>query len=130
MTRAVASPHVLTIADLRRLARKRLPRIVFDYIDGGAEAEITLRENTRAYRDVTFRPRGAIATPECDLRTTVLGDGLDLPFLLAPVGSSRMFYPRGEELAARAAGNAGTASNLSRCANAPRGRASLVKGPM
>ena len=53
MTRAVASPHVLTIADLRRLAQKRLPRIVFDYIDGGAEAEITLRENARAYQQVT-----------------------------------------------------------------------------
>ena len=113
MARQVASPRVLTIADLRRLAQRRLPRIVFDYIDGGAEAEITLRENSRAYQDVTLRPRGAVATPECDLRTTVLGEALALPFLLAPVGSSRMFYPRGDELAARAAGHAGTAFVLS-----------------
>ena len=101
------------IADLRRLAGRRLPRAVFDYIDGGAEAEITLRENCRAFEQVTLRPRSAVATPACDLRTTVLGTKLELPFLLAPMGSSRMFYPRGEEAAARAAGEAGTAYILS-----------------
>ena len=62
---------------------------------------------------MTFRPRSAVATPPSDLRTTVLGTKLSLPFILAPVGSSRMFYPRGEELAARAAGAAGTAYTLS-----------------
>lgn len=105
--------HVVNIADLRRLAKRRLPRVVFDYIDGGADAEITLRENSRIFDDVTFRPRCAVANAPCDLRTTVLGMPLDLPFLLAPVGSSRMFYPRGEEAAARAAGNAGTVYTLS-----------------
>jgi isopentenyl diphosphate isomerase/L-lactate dehydrogenase-like FMN-dependent dehydrogenase len=105
--------RALNIADLRRLARKRVPRVVFDYIDGGADAEITLRENSRAYEDILFRPRGAVVTPGCDLRTTVLGATLDLPFILAPIGSSRMFYPRGEELAARAATKAGTAYILS-----------------
>lgn len=108
----------VNIADLRLAAKKRLPRVVFDYIDGGADAEITLRENSRAFEDVTFRPRSAVATSHCDLSTTVLGTKLDLPFLLAPVGSSRMFYPRGEEVAARAAGDNGTAyilSTLSGC---------------
>jgi L-lactate dehydrogenase (cytochrome) len=62
---------------------------------------------------VTFRPRGAVATPESDLRTTVLGVTLNLPFLLAPVGSTRLFYPRGEAVAAREAGKAGTAYVLS-----------------
>ena len=76
------------IADLREMARKRLPRMVFDYIDGGAEREITMRENSRAFDDVVLRPRCAVATDECDLRTTVLGTSLELPFLLAPVGSS------------------------------------------
>jgi L-lactate dehydrogenase (cytochrome) len=110
--------RAVNVADLRRLARRRLPKVVFDYIDGGADDEITLRENCRIFEDVTFRPRNAVATPACDLRTTVLGTTLELPFLLAPVGSSRLFYPRGEEAAARAAGHAGTAyilSTLSGC---------------
>lgn len=107
------SHDVLNVADLRRLAQRRLPRAVFDYIDGGADAEITMRANCDAFEQVVFRPRGAVATPSCDLRTTVLGLSLDLPFLLAPVGSTRMFYPRGEVVAARAAGEAGTAYTLS-----------------
>jgi L-lactate dehydrogenase (cytochrome) len=114
----VDSPRVVNIGDLRRLAECRLPRAVFDYIDGGADAEVTLRENCRVFDDVILRPRNAVAIPECDLHVTVLGRRLELPFLLAPVGSSRMFYPRGEEAAARAAGAAGTAyilSTLSGC---------------
>jgi L-lactate dehydrogenase (cytochrome) len=62
---------------------------------------------------VTFRPRCAVATKSCDLNTTVLGTTLGLPVILAPVGSSRMFYPRGEEVAARVAGEAGTIYTLS-----------------
>jgi isopentenyl diphosphate isomerase/L-lactate dehydrogenase-like FMN-dependent dehydrogenase len=118
MSRMVAPPRVVNIADLRRLAERRLPRLAFDYIDGGADDEITLRENRRAFETVTFRPRSAVATAGADLRTTVLGTTLDLPFLLAPVGSSRLFYPRGEIVAARAAGAAGTVyvlSTLSGC---------------
>jgi len=118
MPQAVDSPRVVNISDLRRLAERRLPRAVFDYIDGGADAEFTLRENCRIYDDVILRPRNAVALPQGDLHVTVLGRRLELPFLLAPVGSSRMFYPRGEEAAARAAGAAGTAyilSTLSGC---------------
>jgi L-lactate dehydrogenase (cytochrome) len=103
----------VNIDDLRQMARRRLPRMVFDYIDGGAEREWTLRENCRAFEDVLFRPRSAVATPKCDISTTVLGTAIDLPFILAPVGSSRMFYPRGEERAAAAAGAAGTIYTLS-----------------
>ncbi len=113
MSRAVDSPGVVNIGDLRRLAERRLPRAVFDYIDGGADAELTLRENCRVFDEVTFRPRNAVAVPRCDLRVSVLGARLELPLLLGPVGSSRMFYPRGEEAAARAAGAAGTAYALS-----------------
>jgi L-lactate dehydrogenase (cytochrome) len=104
---------VLNIEDLRLLAQRRLPRVVFDYIDGGAEREQTLFENCRAYGDVLFRPRCAVATPNVELKTTVLGVPVELPILLAPVGSCRMFSPRGEEAAARAAGEAGTAYILS-----------------
>jgi L-lactate dehydrogenase (cytochrome) len=118
MSRTVAPPRVLNIDDLRREAKRRLPRVVFDYIDGGAERERTLGENRRAFEDVLFRPRSAVATRQCDLTTEVLGTRLELPFMLAPVGSSRLFYRRGEEAAARAAGKAGTGyilSTLSGC---------------
>lgn len=101
------------IEDLRIAAKRRLPRSVFDYIDGGADGEVTLRENTRAFEDVTFRPRCAVDTPPPDLRTTVLGTPLSMPIILAPVGSSRMFWPRGEEIAASVAGAAGTIYSLS-----------------
>ncbi|MGD0499456.1 MAG: alpha-hydroxy acid oxidase [Bryobacteraceae bacterium] len=106
--RTVGSPRILNIADLRRAAKQRLPRVVFDYIDGGAEQELTMRQNVGAYETITFRPRCAVAIPQCDLRTTVLGTPLDLPFLLAPVSSCRLFYPRGEEVVAEAASAAGT----------------------
>jgi len=103
----------VNIEDLRLAARRRLPRSVFDYIDGGADAEVTLRENVRAYEDVTFRPRCAVETPPPDLRTTVLGTPIALPLVFAPVGSSRMFWPRGEEVAAAVAGSSGTIYSLS-----------------
>ena len=104
---------VVNIADLRRLARRRLPPVVFDYIDGGAEDEVTLRANERAFAEVTFRPRQCVESQRVDLRTTVLGTRLELPFLLAPVGFCRMFYPRGESVAASEASAAGTAYILS-----------------
>lgn len=113
MSLSVASPQVVSIEDLRRLARRQLPQVVFDYLDGGAEGELTLRENCRAFEDVTFRPRHAVAVPACDLRTRVLDFDLSLPFLLAPVGYSRLMHPGGEVVAARAAGAAGTGYILS-----------------
>jgi L-lactate dehydrogenase (cytochrome) len=112
-SRRVASPRVVCIDDLRSIARRRIPRAVFDYLDGGAEGEVTLRENCRVFEDVTFRPRQAVEVSSCDLGTQVLGFNLSLPFLLAPVGYSRLMHPGGEVAAARAAGNAGTAYILS-----------------
>src|ERR1035441_3818087 len=111
--RSVASPHVVCINDFRAIAQRRVPQSVFDYLDGGAEGEVTLRENCRVYDDVTFRPRHAVAFADCTLCTRVLGFDLQLPFLLAPVGYSRLMHPVGEGGAARAAGNAGTGYILS-----------------
>jgi len=111
--RSVASPNVVCIEDFRPIARQRVPQPVFDYLDGGAEGEVTLRENCRIFNDVTFRPRHAVAVPQCDLRARVLGFDLALPFLLAPVGYSRLMHPGGEVVAARAAGRAGTGYILS-----------------
>ena len=117
--RSVASPRVVRISDLRQIAERRIPRAVFDYLDGGAEGEVTLRENCRVYDDITFRPRHAVAFADCNLGTRVLGFDLALPFLLAPVGYSRLMHPVGEVGAARAAGNAGTAYILSTISGHP-----------
>jgi isopentenyl diphosphate isomerase/L-lactate dehydrogenase-like FMN-dependent dehydrogenase len=111
--RSVASPRVININDLRRLAKRRVPRVVFDYLDGGAEGEVTLRENCRVFEDVTFRPRYAAAMSQCDLRTRVLGTDLAFPAILAPVGYSRLMHPAGEVAAASAAGSAGLIYTLS-----------------
>ncbi|HEY5258466.1 MAG TPA: alpha-hydroxy acid oxidase [Candidatus Baltobacteraceae bacterium] len=108
----------INVEDLRRLAWRRLPRMVFDYIDGGAEAEVTLRENCEAFTATKLRPRGAVVHAPHDLRATLLGTEIELPILLAPVGFSRSFFPRGECVAARAAGAAGIPyilSTLSGC---------------
>src|SRR5262245_33781927 len=107
--RRVRSPRVVNVQDFRSLARRRLPKVVFDYLDGGAEGEITLRENRRAFEDVTFRPRHAVAFAECDLRTRLLGCDLALPMILAPIGYSRVMHSRGEIAEASAGGDAGTA---------------------
>ena len=109
----MSSPRVVNIEDLRLLARRRLPKVVFDYLDGGAEAEVTLRHNREAFEAVTFRPRHAVSLPAVDLRTTVLGRELAIPVLLAPVGYSRVMHVAGEPGAARAAGAAGSAYVLS-----------------
>jgi isopentenyl diphosphate isomerase/L-lactate dehydrogenase-like FMN-dependent dehydrogenase len=111
--------RVVNIGDLREMARRRLPRMAFDYIDGGAESERTMNENCRAFDDVVFRPRSGVVHPHVDLQTTVLGHEIAFPAILAPVGSSRMFWPRGEARAAAAAGKAGTIYTLSTLSGTP-----------
>jgi L-lactate dehydrogenase (cytochrome) len=110
---SVTPPGVMNIADLRRVAMRRLPRAVFDYVDGGADTESTLRSNVSVFDHVLFRPRGAVASPRANLETTVLGQRFSLPFLLAPIGSTRLLFPKGEVEAARAAATAGTGYILS-----------------
>jgi len=104
---------VVNIKDLRRLARRRLPDAVFDYLDGAADDEVTLKDSERAMREVYLKPRFAVATPACDLSVTVLGQKLALPFLLGPIGYSRLMHPRGELAASKAAGLNGTGYILS-----------------
>ena len=111
--RKIAAPHVVSIGDFRPLAERRLPRAVFDYLDGGADGEETLAENCNAFKEVLFRPRQAVTVPSCDLRTRVLGFDISFPAMLAPVGYSRIMHPGGEVVAARAAGSAGTGYILS-----------------
>jgi len=111
--RTVASPRVINIEDLRRLARRRLPQVVFDYVDGGAEGEVTFGKIARVFDDIVFRPRQAVAISNCELSTRVLGLNLSFPAILAPVGYSRLMHPAGELAAAAAAGSAGIIYTLS-----------------
>jgi isopentenyl diphosphate isomerase/L-lactate dehydrogenase-like FMN-dependent dehydrogenase len=119
-TSRVFSPsRVVNIADLRTIAKRRVPKVVFDYLDGGAEAEITLRENCKAFETVTFRPTHGMPVSKCDMRTRVLGWDLSFPAILAPVGYSRLMHPTGEIAAAHAAGEAGTGYILSTLSGHP-----------
>lgn len=128
--RRVASPRAVNIADLRRIAERRLPRAVFEYVDGGAEGEVTLRENIRAFEEVSFRPRNAVFLDQCPTCTSVLGSDLSMPLLLAPVGFSRMLWPRGEVVAARAAGKAGVGYTLTTISGSPlEDVAQVTSGP-
>jgi L-lactate dehydrogenase (cytochrome) len=104
---------LLTIDDLRHRARRRLPRAVFDFIDGGAEDELTLRRNESAFKQITFRPRVLVDTHLREQSVSVLGQHLSTPLILAPTGLCGMAAPRGEILAARASLNAGVIFTLS-----------------
>jgi len=103
----------INIDDLRRLARRRLPRAVFDFGDGGAEDERTLRANSLDFRKLLFRPRVLVDVSQRDQTTTVLGQQISSPLILAPVGLAGMFAPRAEILAARAAAKRGIISTHS-----------------
>ncbi|HEX4272449.1 MAG TPA: alpha-hydroxy acid oxidase, partial [Rhizomicrobium sp.] len=116
---SLASPRVVNIKDLRRLARARLPDAVFDYLDGAADDEVTLKDSEKCFQEVLFKPRFAVATPACDLGVTVLGHKLDVPFMLGPIGYSRLMHPRGELAASAAAGRHGTAYILSTLSGHP-----------
>ena len=112
--RRVAS-GINTVADAQRLARGRVPRPVFDYIEGGAGSESTVLANQREVEAVRFRPRlgQTVGAPGPDLTTTVLGTPVSMPLLLSPIGFTRMMDPRGDVAAARAASAAGTVFTLS-----------------
>ncbi len=99
---------VLNYTDARRLAKRTLPRGVFDYVDGGAEDEVTLRRNTDGFRDLRFRPRMGVWVEEPQLRTTLFGQAVSFPVLTAPCGGMRLIHPHADIGVARAAGTAGT----------------------
>jgi len=101
------------IADLRELARRRLPAPMFHYIDGGADDERSLARNTSAFDDYEFLPRVLRDISQIDLSTSILGGKIDLPFFLAPTGMSRLFHRDKELAVARAAGAYKTLYSLS-----------------
>ncbi len=101
------------VDDLRRAARRRLPRGVFDYIDGGAEDEVSLARNRESFERIEFRPRVLRGLDAVDPGTTLLGRRLALPLVIAPTGFTRIAHPAGELAVARAAARAGVPYSLS-----------------
>jgi L-lactate dehydrogenase (cytochrome) len=101
------------IADLRAMGVRLIPRPVFDYVDGGADQELSLQANTRAFQRFRFQPRTLVNVSEADTSTAFLGSVVPLPLALAPTGYTRMIHPAGEIAAARAAGRHGLPYTLS-----------------
>ncbi|MGH9919903.1 MAG: alpha-hydroxy acid oxidase [Nitrososphaerales archaeon] len=116
---ARAARRLHSVHDARRAARRRLPAVVFDYVDGAADDEVTMRRNERAFVSVAFRPKMASGRIEPALGATVLGRRVDFPVLLAPCGLVRLLHPDGAPGAARAAASRGTVSVLSTVAGSP-----------
>ena len=99
---------VLNYEDARRLARRTLPRAVFDYVDGGSEDEVTMRRNTEGFRDLRFSPRMGVWVEEPKLSTTLFGQSISFPVLAAPCGGLRLIHPHADIGVARASASAGT----------------------
>src|SRR6266571_779440 len=119
---------VASVADYRRLARRRLPRGVFDYVDGGAEDELSLRRNSGAFRRLEFRPRVLCDVGKLDTSTTLLGRRIPVPVILAPTGFTRIASPGGEMDVARAAARAGLPYTLSTLATRSIEQVASVSG--
>jgi len=115
MARAASA---INIDDLRTMAKARLPRMVFDYIDGGSEDEITLRRQVDRYADYELQWNSLVDISKIDTATTVFGKPSPLPFFISPTAASRLFHPKEGELAvARAAQKAGIAYSASTLAS-------------
>jgi isopentenyl diphosphate isomerase/L-lactate dehydrogenase-like FMN-dependent dehydrogenase len=126
----MALDRIFNVADARRAAKRAVPRVVFDYIDGGAEDEVTMHENVAAFRALSFRPRMAADAQDPDLATTIFGTPLSMPVVLAPCGLVRLMHLDGPIGVARAAADAGLVSVLSTVAGtAPEEVAEASSGP-
>jgi L-lactate dehydrogenase (cytochrome) len=102
-----------SIAEHRERARRRLPRFLFDYVDGGAYGEATLRANVKALEDIALRQRVMRDVSTIDPSTDIFGQRLSMPIILSPVGLAGLYARRGEVQAARAAAKAGVPFSLS-----------------
>jgi (S)-mandelate dehydrogenase len=105
--------NALSIEDLRAIARKRVPRFVFDYVDGGSEDEVTLHANRESFERLRFRPRTLVDVSQRNLRTTILGGPSALPVIVGPVGLLGLSWRNGDLEMARAAATAGVPYGLS-----------------
>ena len=103
----------VTVDHLRKVMETRVPPIVREYYRGGADNEITLRDNLEAFRRERFKPRSGVHLESVMMRTEMLGHEIDFPVIAGPIGSPRMLWPRGEAVAAKAASESGTICALS-----------------
>ena len=113
LTRSRRVADATTIADLRRLAKKRTPRAPFDYTDGAAESEVSLRRSRQAFQRVEFAPRVLRDVSAVDTSSTILGERVSMPLALSPTGFTRMMHAAGEPAVAAAAAKAGLPYALS-----------------
>ena len=90
-----------SIDDLRRLAKRRIPRFAFDLVDGGAESERNLRRNIEAFEEVQLTPRYMVDVSDLDMRVTLFGQTFDAPFGMAPIGMLNAFWPDADLILAR-----------------------------
>ncbi len=118
------------IADLRRLAKRRLPTPVFHYLDGGADDELSLVRNTRAFDDYELLPSHLSDVSSIDTRSSLFGQEIDWPVMTSPTGASKLFHSAGESAVVRAAANFGTIYSLSTLATTSIADAAAVSdGP-
>ena len=103
--------------DFRKLAKKKLPSPIFNYIDGGADDEITLKRNTEAFDDCDLVPNILNNVGEPDLSTTIFGKKIDMPIFLSPTAMQRLYHHEGDKASARAAEKFGTFYSMSSMAN-------------
>lgn len=120
---------VVNYEDARRYARWVLPRGVFEYVDGGAEDEVTLRRNVEAFRDLRFRPRMGVWVPKPQLETTLFGTAISMPLLTAPCGGLKLIHPQADLGAARGAAAARTIHVASSASGVPLEEIAEVPGP-
>lgn len=99
--------------DLRRIAKRKLPSPVFDYLDGGADDELSLARNTDAFNDYEFLPTQLSDISNLDLKTTLFGQPMDWPVMISPTGASKLFHADGEPAVIRAADKFGMIYSLS-----------------
>ncbi len=103
--------------DFRKLAKKKLPSPIFNYIDGGADDEITLKRNSEAFEDCDLVPNILNNVGEPDLSTTIFGKKIDMPIFLSPTAMQRLYHHDGDKASARAAEKFGTFYSMSSMAN-------------
>jgi (S)-mandelate dehydrogenase len=111
--RGSSSARALNVADLRELARRRIPRFAFEYVDGGAEDEVTLRGNRASFERLRLVPRTLIDTAARHQRTHILAGPAQAPMVIAPTGFNGMVYPQGDLVLAQAAARHGIPFTLS-----------------
>ncbi len=119
----------LNLTEFEQLARDRLSVDAFDYVSGGADDEVTLRENRLAFRRISLIPRVLVDVSSVDVSTTVLGQQVGLPVLLAPAAFQRFLHPDGEVAAARAAANASALIVASTFSSASMEEIAVPDGP-